>query len=338
MFKYIPESRVLALLDWDATYDAVKASLSAVSSTPTPQTSNSPALDGATGYVNQPQRTMTHGSAKNSVLYTMPAYLHSGRYTALACKLSTSFPENAQMVPQKSTINANIALFDEQTGELKALVGGTEITSWRTAGASVVATKYLSRNLDKSDKILAIFGAGAQGTIHAIALQRFFKFKEVRIFNKTQARAENLVAKLNAQTGDKGIYTVSQTVRECARNADVIVTATYATESFLKAEYLKDNVHINAIGAGQAHHSELSTDIYVNSAIFVDCYASANVELHGLLDLGFKFTAEIGEVINDTVNAKAAADGKKFTIFHSLGMAVEDCAMAKMIFDLDKKQ
>lgn len=59
-------------------------------------------------------------------------------------------------------------------------MSGTEITTCRTAAASVVATKYLhQRHPERKTKILAILGAGTQGRIHAIAFQHFFKFDQV---------------------------------------------------------------------------------------------------------------------------------------------------------------
>lgn len=56
---------------------------------------------------------------------------------------------------------------------------GSEITLWRTAAASVVATQHI-RGLDNKYDTLAIVGAGAQAKIHAIAFQEIFKFKKVK--------------------------------------------------------------------------------------------------------------------------------------------------------------
>lgn len=53
---------------------------------------------------------------------------------------------------------------------------GTEITAWRTAAASVVATKHLHKG---KKKVLAILGAGVQGKVHALSFRHFFKFPEV---------------------------------------------------------------------------------------------------------------------------------------------------------------
>lgn len=85
-------------------------------------------------------------------------------YNSLGCKLVTAFPKNSQLQPPKPNILANIFLMNELSGELKALIQGTEITAWRTAAASIVATKFLYSSRPSSPKIdsLAILGCGVQ--------------------------------------------------------------------------------------------------------------------------------------------------------------------------------
>lgn len=59
------------------------------------------------------------------------------------------------------------------------IIGGTEITTWRTAAASAVATKHIFINNNKQGTTLAILGYGVQGKIHAEAFHNFFNFQEV---------------------------------------------------------------------------------------------------------------------------------------------------------------
>jgi ornithine cyclodeaminase/alanine dehydrogenase-like protein (mu-crystallin family) len=52
---------------------------------------------------------------------------------------------------------------------------GTEITTWRTAAASAVATKYLHNGT----AVLAILGSGTQARSHAETLDYCFSFQQV---------------------------------------------------------------------------------------------------------------------------------------------------------------
>lgn len=107
------------------------------------------------------------------VLLCMPGFIGNYRLTSinetklfnsLGCKLVTAFPSNSQLIPPKPNILANIFLMNDVTGEIKAIVQGTEITAWRTAAASIVATKFLYSSRPSLPKIdgLAILGCGVQ--------------------------------------------------------------------------------------------------------------------------------------------------------------------------------
>lgn len=102
---YIPEATVRRLLDWQLTYKAVEVALKAVSE----------------GRAVQMPRSFTRLQEANGVLLSMPGYLNDDSYGTLACKLVTSFPNNAHLSEALPTINAHISLFDENTGVLKAV-------------------------------------------------------------------------------------------------------------------------------------------------------------------------------------------------------------------------
>lgn len=94
-------------------------------------------------------------------------------FNSLGCKLVTVFPKNVDASPPKPKILANILMLDEHSGELKAIVQATEITAWRTAAASIVATKHLYFNrrtvIDTAHipKTLAVVGCGIQVRLDA---------------------------------------------------------------------------------------------------------------------------------------------------------------------------
>lgn len=172
----------------------------------------------------------------------------SNRVSTLACKLVTSFPDNARLEPKLPSILATIMLFDIATGLPKAVLCGTEITTWRTVAASLVATKHLwfarHKSLAREPK-LAIIGAGVQGRMHAIGMVNTFKVASVQVWNRTRSKADDVVREIQALGVNASFV---ETVEECVDAADIIVTATYSSEPLVKIGMLKKGVHINGNG------------------------------------------------------------------------------------------
>jgi thiomorpholine-carboxylate dehydrogenase len=160
---FIRESTVKELLNWNDCVDAMESALVAA-------TNGSKIADKP--FSSQTARTFTVVPGRG-VLLTMPGYVGNyklnpvtgdEKHSTLACKLVTSFGGNSQLNPPLPTILATILMFDSETGKLKAIVDGTEITAWRTAAVSLAATKFLFYNSRRRSggHTLAICGTGTQ--------------------------------------------------------------------------------------------------------------------------------------------------------------------------------
>ncbi|KAH8366377.1 hypothetical protein KR084_002842 [Drosophila pseudotakahashii] len=338
---YYNAEAVRRFLTWPLVNEAVESALKAVVRSQGQETTTG----SSTSYANQPKRSITAcGKEGEGILLTMPAFvgnynLGSGSQvgdarSTLACKLVTSFGGNHERNPPLPSIHAHVLLFDHQTGQLSATMEATDLTTWRTVSASLVATKYLyfrrfGPQAERERSInVAIVGCGVQGQLHAAAFCANFRVKQLRLYNRTAARAQELAKQLGHQSGTQII--VSPSAREACQDADVICIATYAKEPLIHREDLKgvhiNGVHINAVGAGEVHFSELATDIYQQSKVYVDCYANAESELVGL---PAEITAELGAIMLEG-NYPAAAD---ISIFQSMGMASEDACVAQALQD-----
>lgn len=188
--------------------------------------------------------------------FKLPVLTQGKIHNSLGCKLVTSFQGNASKEPPLPTIMATIVLMSPQTGQMEAIVEGTEITKWRTAAASLVATHSLFFNRPAIDetmeelRILSIVGCGVQGEIHAIGFASLFsQFKEIRLYNRTPSRRDELYNKLNSHRPQFKNYdlkiTKTDCVASCVQDADVIVIATNSSVPLIKKEDLKPDVHIN---------------------------------------------------------------------------------------------
>ncbi|KAB0793115.1 hypothetical protein PPYR_12735 [Photinus pyralis] len=300
----ISEEDVRGLLKWDHTFKAVEC-----------------ALEGVTrGWVSQTSQWMSLGQTEN-IMIILPGYLNHEKYGGIAYKFFTIFPSNDR------PMFTHIALMNENSGEIKAMIFGNDITEWRTAAASVVATKHLIGA--RPQKILAICGAGAEGRAHAVAFQHFFNYEQVRIWNRTPSRAQKLVEALNHNLSQP-IFLAAETVEECLKNADVIVTATPGDDVIVQLKWVKPGAHINAIGVSSTG-TELDIPTYKAGHVYVDSIENVKHRLQHLQAHGIQFKAQIGDLITKSA---VPPESTEITIFQSLGMGSEDCAMARMIYDL----
>lgn len=160
---FIKEAVVKELLEWNDCCYAMESAL--VAATNVVETADK-------AFSSQSPRTFTPVPGKG-VLLTMPGFVGNyelssvtgnKKHSTLACKLVTSFGGNSKLNPPLPTILATILMFNSDTGRLKAVIEGTEITAWRTAAVSLVATKFLyfNRHTNANNKILSICGTGTQ--------------------------------------------------------------------------------------------------------------------------------------------------------------------------------
>jgi thiomorpholine-carboxylate dehydrogenase len=112
------------------------------------------------------------------------------------------------------------------------------------------------------------------------------------------------------------------------RDADVVVTATSAHEPILKGEWLKPGAHVNAVGASRPNWRELD-DAAMRNVVIVDSYEGARNEAGDVILSNATPFAELGEILNGTKQV----DRNATTIFKSLGMAVEDVAAARLVYE-----
>src|SRR6266496_4309940 len=265
--------------------------------------------DFSAGRVTQPVRSIISVDPPGGFLGLMPARTPDG----LGLKAVTFFPSNAQRgIP---THMATIFLVDPQTGTPLAVMDGTLITEMRTAAVSAAATNLLA---SPDAKILAILGSGVQARSHVEALRLVRNFEEIRVWSRTQSRAERFAEKLDA---------TAMPAEDAVRDADVVVTATNSKTPILKGSWLKPGCHVNAIGACRPDWRELDNDAMAN-VVFVDSREAAMKESGDVILSGATIYAELGEALAGKVPPRAS----ETTIFKSLGMAVEDIAAAMLVY------
>ncbi len=268
-------------------------------------------VDFSAGRVTQPVRSMVRVAEQSGFFALMPAVYGD----VFGAKLVTVFPKNAER--GLHTHNAVIHLFRSETGEPLVAMDGRVITAWRTAAVSAIATKVLSR---EDARVLAILGSGVQARTHFHALRLVRDFREVRVWSRNQEHALRFAREIGAHAMD---------AEEAVRGADVVVTVTNAADPILRGAWLKDGAHVNAVGAVGPQNRELDDDAMKDAAVIVESRESALIESAEILQSGAAIYAELGEILAQT---KPKPNTSR-TVFKSLGIAVEDIAAARFVYE-----
>ncbi|XP_072022689.1 ketimine reductase mu-crystallin-like [Amphiura filiformis] len=192
------------------------------------------------------------------------------------------------------------------------------LNAMRTAAATAAATKLLAPD---NSSILAIIGAGKQGIAHVQALRHVGQFKQVRVWSRNYQNAKDF-----ANVHD---CVPCETVEEAVMNADVIVTATHSKTPILAARWVKKGALVNCVGAVVEDWQELDPDLMKMADVYVDTKEEALKGSGDIILSGVDIKGEVGELIlgNKTVDRNATI------VFKSMGMAVEDVACSKLIYD-----
>jgi alanine dehydrogenase len=225
------------------------------------------------------------------------------------------------------TVMAVIILSDPDTGYPLAVMDGTDITAYRTGATSAVASKYLAR---KDIRTLGLVGAGRQAYTQLMAHEAIYDLKLVKVYDINEAAVARLI---------KAFPELRVEARSLpdTMDADIVCTVTPAHKPVVKKEWVKPGVHINAVGADAHGKEELEPDILNEAVIFVDDMrqASTSGEINVPLDKGLLDPAHIRGSLGDLVAGlkKGRSNDSEITVFDATGLAIEDIACARMIYD-----
>jgi ornithine cyclodeaminase len=283
----------------------------------------------ARGDVVLPLRPVIRIPDSRNAFGVMPAY--SASLKAIGAKLISVFPDNHGTALDSH--QGAVALFDGTNGSLLSLMEAGSITAIRTAAVSGVATKLLAR---KDARTVAILGSGAQGRTHIDAMMAVRPFTRVIVWSRNPAHAHTLIEA--AAKAHRVTFEVSGTAAAAVASADVVCTVTASREPVLEGAWLRDGVHINAVGASLPSTRELDSTAVKRSRVFVDRRESAVHEAGDLIipmkEGAFAMTdivAEIGELLIGSATGRR--NEQEITLFKSLGIAVEDLACAQYLYD-----
>ena len=223
--------------------------------------------------------------------------------------------------------------FDATSGELVAMMEADLLGQIRTGAASGVATRHMAR---EDAKRIGIYGTGWQARSQLEAIVPVRPIETIVAYGRDPDRRAKFCAEMSEKLGVD--VQPAQSPEEVARGADILVTATNAREPVLFGDWLEPGQHVNAIGSNALKRLEID-ERAVTRARFIatDSLEQAKIEcgdLASVIDAGhlsWSDVHELGDVVAGNVSARTSDDD--ITLFESQGLAIEDVAAAKVVYE-----
>lgn len=263
--------------------------------------------------------------AATGTVLIMPAW--TDRY--LGIKTANIFPGNArQGLPG---LFSAYTLYDATNGQVLAQMDGNVITSRRTVASSVLAAKFLA---PRDARRLTILGTGRVGSLLAPAYRAAFPLENVVIWDRKPASAHRLAKVLN----DQGIRAQAcDDRRQAVQDADIVSTATLATEPIVLGSWLKPGSHLDLIGSFTPMMREADDDAFRHARLYIDTSEALQKsgDLLGPLERGIITPQSVVGTLADlcTHQVQGRQSSEERTVFKSVGTALEDLAAAVQVYE-----
>jgi ornithine cyclodeaminase/alanine dehydrogenase-like protein (mu-crystallin family) len=247
----------------------------------------------------------------------MPVYVEG---MGVACKIVCDYPENKK--EGLPTIIATIVLCDVETGQVKAIMDGGRLTAMRTGALGAIAAKYLAREDARTGGIL---GCGVQARTQLEALSKVRKLEKVKIYDLKEESMDRFISDMRGLGLD-----IEKSNADGVLGADIVVAATVSQKPVVFGDKIKAGTHVTSIGAHTPEAGELDDTLMAKAKVVID---SPDCKKSGDLT---DFKGELTEIKDVIAGKKVRASADDITVFKSVGTALQDVAIANLVYEKAK--
>jgi ornithine cyclodeaminase/alanine dehydrogenase-like protein (mu-crystallin family) len=224
------------------------------------------------------------------------------------------------------------SLFDGKSGSLVALLQADYLGQMRTGAASAVATQYMARP-DAAE--IGVFGSGKQARTQLLGVCRVRKIRRAQVYSPNDEHRRAFAHEMS----ERCQIDVEPVPRPemAAQDKDIVITATTSRDPVLNGHWLAEGTHINAIGSNFLVKAEIdSVGVRRCDSIVVDSKDQARLEAGDFVQpleegsIHWADIHELGQVIVGRYTGRAHL--QDVTLFKSLGIAIEDLAVAAKVY------
>jgi len=296
-------------------------------------------VEEARGNTLSPPKIIMELEEHNNDYRVMPSYM-SKHTKYCGCKIVCACPNN----PKKYKLPLVIGMYilnSADTQETLMVCDASTLTAWRTAAATTVAIRKLTDQ--NHNKRLGIIGCGLQARYHISAISAVIDVDKVLINDLSH----NAMASLQSLLSNKGYNNVILSHKKrIFETCDIVVTLTPTKKPHIFASDIPDKpMVIASVGGDSAAKSEIGPEVLAITDHYCDSYDQVmhTGTMIGALDKGIVRDKVMvnGKIIEkcdlksigDLMVGKVQTGQEKVKLFLSTGVALEDLAVARLIYE-----
>lgn len=231
----------------------------------------------------------------------------------------------------------HVTLFDSRTGEMTALLQADYLGQVRTGAASGVATKTLAR---RDAATVGLVGTGQQARTQLLAVCKVRAVKTAHVYGRDEERRRRFAEELSRECGTDVVPVAS--AGEAVRGKDVVITATNSRTPVLSGAWLAEGAHVNLIGSNFLGKTEADVEVFRKARLVtVDSKEQARLEAGDFVEAlkgNVLIWADVYEFAHVLVGRYPGRESPRdITVFKSLGLGVEDVAVAERVLELARE-
>lgn len=230
----------------------------------------------------------------------------------------------------------HVAVYDAESGEMRALIEADYLGQLRTGAASGVATEYMAR---PDAKVVGIFGTGLQARTQLKAVCSVRRIERVEVYSRKDENRQRFAAEMTEYCATE--VEPARSPEDAAAEKDIVITATKSKTPVFDGRALDEGTHLNVIGSNFLRKAEIDVPT-VQRASHIVCDSLEQCRLEAgdfaeAVEIGaseWESMHELADVVTGRKTGRATPED--VTLFKSVGLAIEDVAMAAKIIELAK--
>jgi ornithine cyclodeaminase/alanine dehydrogenase-like protein (mu-crystallin family) len=227
----------------------------------------------------------------------------------------------------------HVGLYAAGSGEMVALIEADYLGQLRTGAASGVATEYMAR---PDAKTVGLFGTGKQARTQLKAMTTVRRVERAEVYSRNAERRERFAREMSEYCGTQVVPVHSP--EEAAAEKDIVVCATTSEVPLFEGRVLDPGTHLNVVGSNYLNKREIDVEtIRRADTIVCDSVEACRREAGDFVEAleagvtDWQLMRELADVVAGRETGRALPD--HITLFKSVGLAIEDVALAVKLLE-----